>query len=112
MFYFTFAILFSVAVDNNLRVCTTWGASSYRTFDNLLYSFEGTCAYTLMHDFSADGFRISVINNPDCYPKFKPGGCIRQVIITPESGASYRFVQPLWNFSFYFVSYWHETLFQ
>ncbi|XP_052248669.1 mucin-5AC-like isoform X9 [Dreissena polymorpha] len=48
--------------------CTAWGQDHYRTFDNKVYHYKGSCQYVLVKDAVANTFNIYVINDKNCQP--------------------------------------------
>ena len=47
-------------------MCSSWGQEHYRTFDGKVYTFAGTCTYTLARDCDANTFTLNVINDQNC----------------------------------------------
>ncbi|KAL4222951.1 Mucin-5B [Mactra antiquata] len=78
--------------------CVAWGQDHYRTFDNKVYHYKGSCSYVLVKDAVANTFHIHVHNDPSCQPGHR---CKRELeifmgkdIITltrDENGASVKF---------------------
>ncbi|XP_053374174.1 von Willebrand factor-like [Mercenaria mercenaria] len=48
--------------------CVAWGQDHYRTFDNKVYHYKGTCSYVLVKDAVANSFHIHVQNDKNCQP--------------------------------------------
>jgi len=48
--------------------CVAWGQDHYRTFDNKIYHYKGTCSYVLVKDAVANSFHIHVVNDKNCQP--------------------------------------------
>lgn len=46
--------------------CVTWGKNHFRTFDNRVYDFRGSCQYLLARDCLYQTFDIYVINEEGC----------------------------------------------
>lgn len=47
-------------------MCTVWGQEHYRTFDNNVYTFVGSCEYVLVRDCAFNTFSVNVINDRHC----------------------------------------------
>lgn len=47
-------------------MCTVWGQEHYRTFDNNVYTFIGSCEYQLVRDCALNTFSVNVINDRHC----------------------------------------------
>lgn len=47
-------------------MCSAWGQDHYRTFDNNVYTFQGSCEYLLVSDCPTNSFRVYVINDRQC----------------------------------------------
>lgn len=60
--------VFSVHADvRGQGICSTWSQSHYKTFDNKVYTFVGSCEYLLAKDCTySHTFSIHVINDPQC----------------------------------------------
>ncbi|RUS78727.1 hypothetical protein EGW08_013514, partial [Elysia chlorotica] len=57
-------------------VCAAWGKSHFRTFDNKMFSYGGTCRYVLVS--VSNSFKVLIAHDPSCA---SGGECKRQVEI-------------------------------
>ncbi|XP_012135564.1 hemolectin [Megachile rotundata] len=48
------------------ETCFTWGGMNYKTFDDMIYSFNSECSYILVQEAQNRIFTVIVQNNPVC----------------------------------------------